>query len=92
MLRYHAIQLHFVIHSYLTSIAAVLSVRHLSVNAEYVSHLVPVSLSVGGNTHLLPAHRYCPYFYEFHAEQLIVLALRFNVQRCLCAIAVNRHK
>ena len=62
MLRYHAIQLHFVTHSYLTSIAAALSVRHLPVNAENVPHLVSVSRRIGSNTPLLPTHRYCLYF------------------------------
>jgi len=61
MLRYHENQLHFVTHSYLASIAAVLGVRHFPVNAENVSHLVSVSHRIGSNTHLSPAHRYCLY-------------------------------
>lgn len=63
MLRYHENQLHFVTHSYLASIAAVLGVRHFPVNADNVSHLVPVSNRIGSNTHLSSAHRYCLYLY-----------------------------
>jgi hypothetical protein len=85
MLRYHENQLHLVTHSYLASI---LSVRHFAVNAENVLHLVSVTRRIGSNIHLLPLHSQ----YEFHAEQFIVLASRFNVQRFLCVIAVNRHK
>jgi hypothetical protein len=39
------------------------------------------------STQILPL-----FVYEFHPEQFIVLALLFNVQSCLCAIAVSRHK
>jgi hypothetical protein len=39
------------------------------------------------STQILPL-----FSYDFPAEQYIILALRFNVQRNLCAIEVKRHK
>jgi hypothetical protein len=89
MLRYHEKQLHFVTLSHIASIAAVLGVRLFPVNAENLSHLVSVSHLIGGSTHLLSAHRYCLYLYISFVQNSSLL---FNVQRCLCAIAVSRHK